>query len=565
MNEYIKNCQDCKEDFFVEIDDISFYEKMEVPHPTFCPKCRFVRRLIWKNERSLYKRNCDMCKKDIISMYDDKVIFPVFCPECYRGDAWEASEYAQTYDFSKQFFKQWKELFNKVPRQSLWQFGDCVNSVYANFIYSGKNIYLSFSVLASSENVYFSSNIDNSRSIIDSYNINNSDLIYESIGINKSYKLKYSYWSSNCINSNFILNCSNCQDCFGCVNLVNKNYCIWNVQYSKEDYEERIKAFDLGNYENIENIKKEFWDFSLQFPRKYAQIINCPDSSGDELRDCKNVRNSFNLYGSENVKYSYRSVKNKDSMDVCHSWAEQAFEHAFAGAENSQNIKFVITGGVALNLVEYVDGCKSSTYIFGCIGLKNKKYCILNKQYTEEEYFLMIEKIKKHMNEMPYIDVKGRTYSYGEFFPYELCPFGYNESVIDDHFSLSKGEILERGYPYKEKKENIYTTTLKVSDIPSNIKDIDESIVDEVISCEITGKAFKITSFEFQFYKNMNIPIPHVHPDERYKKRLLLRNPMVLYHRKCMKDGCVREFETTYDTQRPEIVYCEDCYKKEVF
>jgi hypothetical protein len=560
-----KVCQNCKNNFPIEQEDFLFYEKMKVPPPTFCPECRFVRRLIWKNERTLYKRSCSLCDKNIISMYDDKVTFPVYCFNCYKSDNWGGDLYAKDYDFNKTFFEQWKELFFVTPRQALWQFGDCVDSEYSNFVYFAKNTYLSCSVLKGSEYVYFSNNIDNSKSIIDSYNIKDSELIYESIGTSKSYFCRYSYWSSSCINCNFILNCNNCQNCFGCVNLVNKSYCIFNIEYSKEQYEGKMKELGIGSFSFVNNFKKDFWKFSLQFPRKYANIVNSISSIGDELRDCKNVKIGFNIYGAENVKYGYRSVRNKDSMDICHSYAEQAYEHAFAGAENSQKIKFVITGEVALNNVEYVDACKSSSDLFGCIGLKSKQYCILNKQYTKEEYFEMVEKIKKQMDDMPYVDSKNRVYKYGEFFPYELCPFGYNEAVINDHFPLSKEEIIKRGYMYKEKNDNKYTITLKAKDIPDNIKDTDDSILNEVIECEVSKRAFKITQFELEFYRRMNIPIPHLHPDERYKERLLLRNPMKLWHRTCMKEGCTNEFETSYSPDRPEIIYCEECYKREIY
>jgi hypothetical protein len=235
------------------------------------------------------------------------------------------------------------------------------------------------------------------------------------------------------------------------------------------------------------------------------------------------------------------------------------------GSENSQDIKFVINGGIALNKVEYTDYCRSSSNLFGCIGLKNKQYCILNKQYTKEEYEQLIPKIKQHMNDMPYVDRKGRVYKYGEFFPTELSPFGYNETVISEHFPLVKEEILEKGYNYKEKTDNKYTITLKASDIPDDIKDVNDSILDEVIECEASGRAFKIIPFELQFYRRMNIPIPRLHPDERYKERFKLRNPMELWHRKCMNGECENEFETTYSPDRPEIVYCDSCYKREVF
>jgi hypothetical protein len=582
-----RGCQNCKNDFTIESDDFSFYEKIKVPPPTFCPHCRFVRRMIWRNERSLYKRACDMCKKNIISMYDDGVSFPVYCPECYKSDNWGAETYAKDYDFNKSFIEQWKELFYKIPTQSLCHTRVCINSEYANYVADSKNVYMSFSVIDNSEDISHAINIDNSKQIVDSYNVSNSELLYENIGTNKNYSCQYSYWSSNCISSTFILNCNNCQDCFGCINLNNKRHCIYNKQYTKEQYEDKMKEFDIGSYFFIKNFKKEFWNFSLSFPRKYANIINSIDSTGDDLRNNKNTLFCFNVYNSEDIKYGYRSLGCKDSMDVGHCIAEVAYEHVTRGSENSQNINFIINGGEALRDASYCDYCYSSSNLFGCIGLRNKQYCILNKQYEKEEYFEMVEKIKKHMDDMPYIDKKGRVYKYGEFFPFELCPFGYNEAVINDHFPLSKEEIIEKGYPYKEKIDNVYTVTLKARDIPDNIKDVDDSILKEVIECEKSGRAFKITPFELQFYRRMNIPIPRLHPDERYKERLALRNPMILYHRSCMKGGrsdslgaedsgrmsespqtrmsCSNEFETSYSPERPEIIYCEQCYQQEIY
>ncbi|MFA6515112.1 MAG: hypothetical protein WCT42_02495 [Candidatus Paceibacterota bacterium] len=565
MKNETKQCQNCKNDFTIEPDDFLFYEKIKVPPPTFCPHCRFARRMIWRNERSLYKRKCDMCKKNIISMYDDKVSFPVYCPECWKSDNWEATSYGYECDFLKTCFNQFKKLFDEVPRQSIRHLGECINSEYANFVDSSKNVYLSYSILWDSEDVYYSNNVDKSKQIVDSFNATESEMIYQSINVLKNYKCKYAYWSLNCINCNFILDCNNCQDCFGCVNLQNKTHCIWNKQYSKEEYDKKINELNFGSSIFIEKTIKEFWEISLSYPRKYGRIVNCPKTTGDVIRDSSNCKSLFNSYGSENVNYGYRVVKSKDGMDVSYMKAELAYEHAHGGSENSQNIKFIIEGKPALDTVEYSDLCQSSSNLFLCIGLKNKQYCILNKQYTKEEYEELIPKIKQHMNDMPYIDNKGRVYKYGEFFPYELSPFGYNETVANDHFPLTREEILERGYNYKEKINNKYTITLKAKDIPDDIKDIDDSILGEVIECEISGRAFKITPSELQFYKKMNIPIPRCHPDERYKNRLKLRNPMVLYHRKCMKDGCTNEFETTYAPKRPEIIYCKECYQKEVY
>lgn len=565
MKEEIKNCQNCKNDFKIESDDFSFYEKIKVPPPTFCPECRFVRRMIWRNERSLYKRKCDMCQKNIISIYNNDVSFRVYCPECWKSDFWDSSEFGRNYNFKKTFFEQWNELFKEIPKESLRHVGKCINADYTNYVDDVKNVYLSSSVIWKSEDVFYSDIVNNSKNIIDSFNISDSELLYENIGSTKNYNCQYSYWSSNCIDSNFILDCRNCSNCFGCVNLVSKNYCIWNEQFSKEEYFKKIEEFNLGSNFFIKDFKKRFKEFSISLPKKCFRSINCINSIGDEIRDSKNAFFAFNSYGSENIKFAYRAANAKDSMDVDYVASELTYEFSFGGALNSQNLKFIIDGRPGLANIEYSTTCSSSSNLFGCVGIKSKQYCILNKQYKKEEYFEMVEKIKKQMEEMPYIDEKGRVYKYGEFFPVEFCPHGYNESAINDLFPLSKEEIIKNGYPYKERIDNTYIFTLKAKDIPDNIKDIDDTIINEVIECEKSGKAFKLTKFELEFYKRMNIPIPRLHPDERYKERLSLRNPMILYHRSCMKEGCTNEFETSYAPERPEIVYCERCYQQEVY
>ena len=59
------------------------------------------------------------------------------------------------------------------------------------------------------------------------------------------------------------------------------------------------------------------------------------------------------------------------------------------------------------------------------------------------------------MNQMPYEDKKGRIFKYGEFFPTEIMPFSYNDSVVCEYFPLTKEEILEKGYKYKDPETKI--------------------------------------------------------------------------------------------------------------
>jgi len=130
-----------------------------------------------------------------------------------------------------------------------------------------------------------------------------------------------------------------------------------------------------------------------------------------------------------------------------------------------------------------------------------------------------------------------------------------------------------------EEKRN-YTIDIKNKNISNNIKDVSDDIINKVIECEHKGKcneqcteAFKIIPQELQFYKRASLSLPKLCPNCRHYQRLKQRNPLKLWHRQCMcdkdnhehKDICKVEFETSYEPERPEIVYCEKCYQAEVY
>jgi CxxC-x17-CxxC domain-containing protein len=104
---------------------------------------------------------------------------------------------------------------------------------------------------------------------------------------------------------------------------------------------------------------------------------------------------------------------------------------------------------------------------------------------------------------------------------------------------------------------------IPASKLPESITDIPDDILNRAIECEITKKPFRIISQELEFYRKHNLPIPKRHPDQRHLDRMKLRNPRKLYDRKC--DKCGVDMKTTYSPERPEIVYCEDCYNKEIY
>ncbi len=152
---------------------------------------------------------------------------------------------------------------------------------------------------------------------------------------------------------------------------------------------------------------------------------------------------------------------------------------------------------------------------------------------------------------------------WGEFFPVSISPFGYNETVAQEYFPLKKEQVLLQKWGWYDEEGTRDQYLGPAYEIPNSIRDVPDDITKQILTCEVTGKPYKIIPQELKFYREMNIPIPRRCPDQRHKDRMALRNPRKLWSRQCAK--CKASIETTYAPERPEIVYCEKCYLSTVY
>ncbi|MCM2339211.1 MAG: hypothetical protein NDI62_02015 [Burkholderiales bacterium] len=562
MQSEIKNCQNCKKDFTIEPDDFGFYEKIVVPPPTFCPECRMQRRMMFRNGHTLYKRECDLCKKNIISIYPTNAPFPVYCQKCWWSDNWDPCQYGIEFDFSKNFFEQLKELSLIVPALSITNDNEVasVNCEYTYDWFFSKNCYMCVSGWHA-ENVLYSFHIEHNKDMLDCMHMREAELAYECLQCYKIARSKYCTYCSECQDCFLGYDLSGCLNCIMCIGLRNKSYCIKNKQYTKEEYEIKLKKMNLSNFYSVEKYKKEFKDFCSNFPHKYSYIKKSVISTGDFLINCKNVKYAFQVINGENQRFIFGSDTTKDTYDSLMSGkAEQCYEVVVA--DNSQRNYFSVFCFQCRDIY-YSLFSPSAENCFGCVGMKKGSYSILNKKYNKEEYENLKEKIIEHMK---------KTKEFGEFFPYWISPFAYNESEAQELFPLTKKEVEDKGYCWRDADLRDYKVTLPIDQLPEDINDIKDNIIQEIISCGHNGKcnhncttAFRVLQNELGLYKKLNIPIPHLCPNCRYFERVEKRNPPRLWHRKCMKEGCNNEFETSYAPERPEIVYCEACYQKEIY
>lgn len=574
-------CQNCKGEFTIEPDDFSFYEKIKVPPPTFCPECRTVRRLCWRNEMSLFKRKCDAPGHDemLISFLSPEEKLTVYDSNSWWGDGWDPLSYGREYDFSKSFFEQWRDLRNAIPLQCLSNI-KATNSDYCNVAEGSKDSYMCSATWRIETSLY-SNRISETKDCSDLYVVHCSELCYEDLFCMDCYHTLYSFNCKSCVDSYFLYDCIGCTDCFGCTNLRNKSHWMWNEPLSKEEYDKRLSSIDLTDYKVISDLKEKFKKLHLQTLYRFANQIKVVNSTGDNLNGTKNCHSCFDTRDEvEDCKNIHWALRVKDVYDSGPGIGEgeMLYEVFDTGIGNFRNLFTSVV--YSSNDIEYSFNCHGCSHLFGCIGVRNKNYCILNKQYSKEEYQKLVLRIKEQMNEIPYIDKKGIVYKYGEFFPAELSTFCYNETQAQDYFPISKEYALEMGYRWRDRQINEYVTTIESKNLPDKLNDVTDSITEEIIGCENKDKnsnycrgAYKITVDELNLYRKLGVPLPRLCFLCRHENRLKKRNPLKLWHRQCMCEKenhehagkCEVEFETSYAPERPEIVYCEKCYQKEVY
>ncbi len=565
-----KICRLSGQEFFVTDKDLEFYEKISpvfagqkylIPSPTLCADERQRRRLVFRNERKFYHRKCDKTWNQIISIYSPDKAYTVYDQNMWRSDDWSPIEYGVNFDFEKPFFEQFWELFLRTPKMNLFHQAPNENSEYSHLSSYNKDCYL-ITAANSNEHCYYCTYLQRNKKVIDSCFVFDSENCYSSIDCKNCYNIMY---SSSCFGSRDLYLCEDCQECnncIGCSGLVHKDYHVLNKPVSTEAYEAI-----LNSPEKLADIQKYFQKISLSVPKKVLHGVQNEQVTGDYLLNSKNSYNCFDCTHLEDCKNCTWLHKATNCQDH-YAWglpAELCYENQLVG-NWGRMVRFCLS---CMNNCQDLLYCTDSVSIndcFGCSSLNGKQHhCILNTPYSIHEYETLCWKIIAHMS---------ATGEWWEFFPHELSPFGYDETVANEYFPTKREEIQEKWWKWKWEEETSsyhgsyyiplpiaqYDETKVWFDIAQ--KNIDE-LLNGILQCESTSKPFKIIRQELVFYIENSLPIPTKHPDQRHKERMPLRNPRKLNERACA--DCSKNIITTYAPERIERVVCEECYRKLVY
>ena len=319
-----------------------------------------------------------------------------------------------------------------------------------------------------------------------------------------------------------------------------------------------MSEIDFTSHSVIKKLKDEFYEFCKKHTHLYYDGQNNENvTASDHIFNSRNASYCFDCNNLEDCKFCAWYNDSKDCYDVyAFGYGNEKCLNCLEIGNNSMNTLMSLHCWDSVSDLIYSLSCHASQNLFGCIGLRHKKYCIFNKQYSKEEYEKLVPQI---------IESMVKNGEFGEFLPAQLSHFGYNETMAQDFYPLTRDEALKQGFKWSDIPDEAPKAdkTIQASRLPDRTDEVPDDVLNWAIECEATGRPFKLIAQELKFYREHNLPIPHLHPDERYRQRFLLRNPRKISGRKC--DKCGVGLQTTYSSDSKEIVYCEQCYLKTVY
>jgi hypothetical protein len=563
-----KVCRQCQTTFPITDKDMEFYAKVspsfpspgvpttggevvapkkyQIPPPTLCPECRQQRRQLFKNIYHLYKDE----KTWLISAISPDKWYNVVAQDAWWNDADLWLQYGRAIRFDLSFLSQFYELQKVAPRWNLIQLWSencewCINISNSHNCYYVKSGWWD-------ENCYYWERVFESKDTLDGVRIDNTSNCYDSYEINNCHNIFFSKNVSNARDCIYVTDCQNISDCIGCTGLYNKMYHILNKPVTQIEYEAVSKKI-ITDTKYREYMIDQYEILLARFPRKAITIESSEKTYGNDIFNSKNVYYGFGIRECEDVRYIYDGAGSQDIMDAN---GDDLWSLSYECSSNYKpyNTSFSFNNAEIKNCY-YTETCINLDHCFGCVGLHDKSYCILNKQYTKEEYEELVPKIIEKMM---------KDGEWWEFFPASMSPYGYNESEANEYYPLEKSEALSSGFNWSDYEVPfpIVEKIIPAEKLPDTIEWIPDDILNWAIESEVSKKPFRIIKQELEFYRKHNLPIPRRHPDVRHADRMKMRNPRKLFERKC--DKCMKDMITTYSPERPETVYCEECYNREV-
>lgn len=544
------------EKWFMDEEEIGWYKKFNVPPSKYSPLNRMrIMHGYFIMYNIFYNKHADTGRQMMATIPPASGFRVLEDKEWYERDF---SEKGISLDINRSFFDQLYDLSLSVPLPAHDNIVPPENSI-AFLSFGDQDSCL---VMASrAKRSFVCSNAfdtEDSAEIIMGTNVKES---YQTINSSNLFRCKFVQDSRDCQNCYFLFDCRNCEFCFGATNQRHKKYLWFNEQLSKEEYERRLAGVDLLSFKIREEYRKRFADFvQTQAVWPENSNLNTQNSTGEYLEDTIDARECYHVRGG--------------SRDIDHvTWCLGAPSTACAycgGATGSTDCYYSV--GVTnchraffnMNIVtnsqelEYCTRCFDCENCFGCVGLRRKKFCILNKQYSEDEYWKTLDALKCRLLESgEYGDIPGLRFSTQHW------------SSLQDLFEIDKATALKLGgrdfdlvSQGADGQEIAPEIILPLETIPDRLSSDDyENLPGKFYFDPLVGRRFSFMKPELAMYQKLEIAPPRQHPRTRLMETYKWLNKPEFINVVCKK--CNKKLVVAKNFAFPDRkIYCHSCYLK---
>ncbi len=553
-------CKNCKQHFSIDQEDLDFLNRISpvingnkflIPPPTLCPECRLQRRLAFRNPIHVTWDKSALSGTPTLSAFVGDHPFSVITNAEWWGDSWDPLSYGRTFDFQESFFSQFQKLREAAPFAALLA-TNVENSQFCSNVSHIKNCYLVFNT-KTAEDCMYCDYIWGSKDCLECTRTIDSELCYDSVECHRCYNVQSSEFSDDCKDSFFLSHCRSCTDCFGCVNLYRKKFHLFNKPCTKEEYHAFLQSIDLSLFSTRSHYASLLSQLTETAPHPHFHGQRVENVTGNYISDSRHISNSFFIKGAEDCKFCF--IVNggvKDCYDYSHFGgnATELYECQSCG-NDVNNLLFCRDCWNGNSNLIYCASCFGCHDCFGCVGLRNKHYCIFNKQYEKKEYYALLAQIISQMISQE---------EWGEFFPISSAPFPYNLSFANRYFPLSKEQIIRSGLRWHEKEGSTVEGAILGTELPDGLPTTDEALT---VRCISSHRAFKITSNEIHLYRRFCAPLPRKAYDERMEDRWRKLGGIKLHSRLCPETK--QRLSTTHPPNTSYPVWERAHFEKMIF
>jgi len=540
------------EKWIVTDEEISWYKKFNVPPSKICPDIRINIMNGFNTGLAIFWKKDTDGHSIISAVHPDSPI------NIMKDADWfvtNMDSFARVPTNDKSVMEQMWEMMISVPINATRNDGDSSNSIVVGST-KAVDCYLVNANL--SRRCFYGYAVVNCEDCIDVVNTTGAVRSYHLSGCQQIADSAFLFECLSCHDCTFLFDCVDCESCFGAMNQRHKKYLWFGEQLNEEDWKKRKAEVNLSDEVQLKkwlNIFYALWREKGVWPEVFSN--GNTETQGERMNECVRCKNCYWQGKSTDCYYSRFGLENTQCVFCSgHGWENSVYSST--GGMSGNNNKFCLSCAKASGC-EYCVFCIDCENCFGCFGMKRSKFCIFNKQYSESEYWILVDQLKCRMLE------EG---SYGEFFPAKFSPSGFQFSTGEIYIGYSEADLKKyNALQFDAKRGQLLAPQpseqiFQPSDLPETLTVLEaKGFVGKPIFDSEVERNFSITAAEFKVYKEKQWPFPRRHFVSRITELVRHANSPISITATCGR--CCHQLQTYKNYIFPErVVYCRECYLK---